>query len=73
MEMEKIEDTPFTAVKYGDNWFLTMGKYRLTEPIDSKEAVMEMAQDTTWMRLLQVIKIMIDESREEQNNTPKQN
>lgn len=63
MEMEKVPNTPFTIVKYNDHWFLTMGKYRLSEPQTDKQTVIESAYDTTWDRLLQVIKIMIDESK----------
>ena len=31
----QIEDTPFTAVKLQEKWFLTMGKYRLTSHINT--------------------------------------
>lgn len=68
VEIKPIEDTPFTAVKAGDKWFLALGKYRLTEPLESEEACIESTQDASWGRIMQVIQIMI-----ETNNTPKPN
>lgn len=67
-----IEDTPFTAVKFDDKWFLTMGKYRLTEPINSEEEVTKEAYSTTWHRIMQIIQIMIDEDRNANKKTEQQ-
>lgn len=57
-----IEDTPFTAIKFDDKWFLTMGKYRLTDPVDTLEGVKEDAQRADWARVMQIMQIMIDEN-----------
>lgn len=62
MEKVEVKDTPFTAIRMDDKWFLTMGKYRLTEPRESLDAVMKDAEDASWWRILQVINIMIQEN-----------
>ena len=61
VEMEGIPDTPFTAVKVDNKWFLTMGKYRLTEPLQSLEECEKGAFDTSWFRIMQIIGIMMEE------------
>lgn len=60
---EKIEinETPFTAIRIENKWFLTMGKYRITEPLTSKEEVLQDANRSDWNRILQVIGVMIEE------------
>lgn len=63
VEREEIKNTPFTAVKFEDKWFLTMGKYRLTDGLASKEDVINEAKDASWFRIMQIIQIMIDEDK----------
>jgi len=61
LEKVPIEDTPFTAIRFENKWFLTMGKYRLTEPVDTLEAVQIDAQRADWYRVMQIINLMIEE------------
>lgn len=63
VEKLKIQDTPFTAVRLDDKWFLTMGKYRLTEPMKTFDEVNEDAHRADWTRVMQIIQIMIDENK----------
>lgn len=70
-----ITDTPFHAVKAPTNeengnpaWFLTMGKYRLSEPMQTLEEVLEDCKNTGWNRLLAIMKIMIIEHDAEKQN-----
>lgn len=65
LEQYPIKDTPFTAVKFEDKWFLTMGKYRLTEKLNSKKECEEAAKDASWIRIMQIIKIVIQEHEAE--------
>jgi hypothetical protein len=65
VEQKEIENTPFMAVRMEDKWFLTLGKYRLTEPLKTEEEVIESAKDATWERIMQVMKIMIIEEKQE--------
>lgn len=63
----KIEDTPFTAVKMGEEqWFLTMGKYRLSENLKSLEECIENSKDASWWRIMAVVNIMIKENETDQ-------
>lgn len=72
-ELINIEDTPFTAVRIENKYFLAMGKYRLTELFDTYEAVTAEIHNITWNRLTQVIAIICMEEieRAKNNNTTK--
>ena len=61
IEIVPIEGTPFTAVRHDDKWFLALGKYRLTEVLKSQEQCIEESKDASWFRIMQIIKLMIEE------------
>lgn len=61
VEYRPIAETPFTAVRVDTKWFLTMGKYRLTEQLDSYEQAEHDAQRADWTRIMQIMQAMIDE------------
>lgn len=66
VEKKEIPETPFTAVRLGDKWFLTMGKYRLTSGLHgSYEEIFDEAMNTSWNRILQIMQIMIEENEQE--------
>lgn len=65
IEKIEIENTPFTAVKYGDKWFLAMGKYRLTKADLTKDEALAEGVNESWWRIMQVVKIMIEEHEKE--------
>lgn len=79
VEQHPIKDTPFSAVKFEDKWFLTLGKYRLTNQLNSKKECETEAKDASWIRIMQVIKIVIQEHETEKElinnlkNTTKNN
>lgn len=66
LEQIKIDNTPFTAIKMDDKWFLALGKYRLTNQLGSLEECKAEAQDASWIRIMQIMKIVIKEHEEEQ-------
>lgn len=70
VQMHAIEDTPFTVVKYDNAWFVTMGKYRLSEPMPTRGMAEEDAKSSSWNRVMQVMQIMIENNN---SNQPKQN
>lgn len=45
VEREHIEGTPFTAVKQNDRWFLTLGKYKVSDEF------MELYELKKWMEM----------------------
>lgn len=63
-EQKEIEGTPFTAIKLGEEWFLTMGKYRLTEPLPTMEECIEASKDASWWRLMAITGVVVRESEE---------
>lgn len=64
LERINLEDTPFTAIKFGNLWYLTMGKYRLTDGTPNKQECLDEVNNTTWNRLLQIMQIMIEADKD---------
>ncbi len=60
---EPIENSPFTIIGIENQWFGSMGKYRITEPMDTKEEVKEEVSKITWDRIVQVILIVTAEPK----------
>lgn len=65
LEQKEIPETPFKAVRMEDKWFLTLGKYRLTEPMQTFEQISDDAHRADWTRIMQIINIMILEHEAE--------
>lgn len=57
---EPIENTPFTLIKKEENYFLTMGDYRITEPTDTKEKTMEKLEKEKWMIIFSIIAVIVE-------------
>lgn len=68
LEIEQIDGTPFTAVRFHNEWHLCMGKYRLSEALETKEQVIEDSKRADWWRIMAIIKIMITEDKNETQN-----
>lgn len=63
IEYIPIEDSPFTAVRKEEEWFLMMGRYRLNNtPFKTLKEVKEDAKDASWHRIMQVVGVMIDQN-----------
>lgn len=56
----EVPNSPFTIIKAEDKFFLAMGKYRLSEPYETKEETEEDAKLMNWGRMMQVMQIMIE-------------
>lgn len=65
VEQFPLSGTPFTVVKIDEHWFLTIGKYRLTNQLGSREEAEAEVNDASWIRMMQIIKIVILEHEEE--------
>ena len=57
-----IPETPFGCLKHGDDYYLTLGKYKLTKALKEESEVLEEATNASWDRVLQVITIAIENS-----------
>lgn len=67
IEYHEIKDTPFTIARQDKDWFVLMGKYRLTQNLQTKEEAIKEARSKSWIRIMQVINIMmIDHDNEKQ-------
>jgi len=62
-----VDDTPFTVAKNNEQWYVLMGKYRLTEALKTKAEATKNAKEMKWMRIMQVIHIMLEDDK----NKPK--
>lgn len=71
VEYIEVKDTPFTVARNDKDWYLLMGKYRLTEALKTKEEAMGAVNTQRWIRIMQVINIMIDDAKDQTrlNNT----
>lgn len=66
---EDVENTPFTIMQIEDDYFATMGKYRLTELHKDKEKLKKELTKITWNRIVQVVSVMIQHENEIKNLT----
>lgn len=73
VEYFPVKDTPFTVAKNGKEWYVLMGKYRLTEAMETKEEAMRDAKGTKWMRIMQVIQIMLTDHESEKTKAEEAN
>lgn len=66
IERIRIDGTPFTATKYGEEWHLMMGRYRLNkEPIKTYADIIEYMEIEKWNIVLMIAAII------EENPSPK--
>lgn len=63
IEVIEIKNTPFTAIKEENKWFITMGKYRLTNQLKSLEECKKAIKKDPWTIIMQVCLIMIKEDK----------
>ena len=54
-ESTHIENTPFTIIRQGNEYFSTIGSHRITEKFLSYEICEQETTKITWDRLVQVI------------------
>jgi hypothetical protein len=77
VEYEQVKGTPFTAVKDGNKWYVLMGKYRLTEAMETKAEAVKDAEEITYFRIMQIFNIMMqdyqDQKKIQKNGTAKNN
>lgn len=54
VENHPLEGTPFVARKIGEQWFLTMGKYKIAEGFSTITEAIEATKDASWDMLMKV-------------------
>lgn len=65
IEQIPLAGTPFTVVRVDEHWFLTIGKYRLTNQLNTRAEAEAEVHDTSWIRIMQVMNIVCKEYHEE--------
>lgn len=69
IEYKPIDGGPFWAAKRDDKWFLLFGKkYRLSNEFNTEEEVIEDSKDTSWYRLIQIMRIIYKEMQIEDHD-----
>lgn len=58
---EALDNTPFILRKVDDKYFLTLGKYRITEPTNTKEETLEKLETEKWGIITQLAMITQEE------------
>lgn len=66
IEVIPIKNTPFNAIKEKDKWFITLGKYRLTEEQESLKACKKAIKKNQWSIIMQLTLIMMKENKIEE-------
>lgn len=66
-----IDGTPFNAVKVQEKWFITLGKYKISENFDTYEEAINDSQNTDWIRIMTIMNIIIMNREEELNQQKK--
>lgn len=68
VQMERVDGTPFTIVKDKDGWNVTVGKYRVNTPFETKQEAIWDAQTMNWDKIMQMITIFIEANNTKLNN-----
>lgn len=65
IKLNEVKNTPFSILEKLENeeyeYYVMLGKYRLSESFKSLEEAMEDAKRTDWERLMQVVGVMVEE------------
>lgn len=62
---KQIPGTPFNIIGANEKWWGTMGKYRLTEQLDTEEDAVMQTTTMTWDRVIQIMQALIEINQEE--------
>ena len=57
---EQIDETPFTVIGTKEGFFGSIGKYRITEPVETAEEVKKELEVISWNRITQIMLILIE-------------
>ena len=60
-----IEGTPFKRLEHKGKLYLALGKYRLSEGLETEEQLKEEIEDASWLRIMQIADIMAKEAIKE--------
>jgi len=63
IERVELAEGSFVAVKKDGGWFLTMGKYQITDEHENLHELEKMVSGINWKFMITIIGVMVEESR----------
>lgn len=57
----KVPNTPFTMVEHEDKFFVTMGKYKLSDDYENLEEAMRLVDEFNWDFILRVLMVVAED------------
>lgn len=60
-QIDSIPGTPFTIIRVDKNYFLALGKYRISEMVDDKDYLIKLITEKDWFTIINVISLMYTE------------
>ena len=73
IEEEQLGETPFTCVKFDEEYFVTLGNYRITEKYKDKQSAINEALNPTWDMMVRVMEIVFMIQRKHEENLKDKN
>ena len=64
VEFKGVKETPFTLAKQNEEWYILLGKYRLSEGYETEKEAEKEAKRVCWNKIMQVISVIITEEKE---------
>lgn len=70
VKREMFDGTPFTGISLngGESWFLTMGKYRVTDDGNTLDELWELVIDRNWELMMNCISAVVTETLKVKEN-----
>jgi len=63
IERKELGGGSFIAIKKDGGWFLTMGKYQITDEHENLHELEKMVSGIDWKLMITIIGVMVEESR----------
>ena len=64
VEFKEVKGTPFTLAKQNEEWYILLGKCRLSEGYGTEKEGEKEAKRVCWNKIMQVISVIITEEKE---------
>ena len=64
VEFKQVKETPFTLAKQNEEWYILLGKYRLSEGYETEKEAEKEAKRVCWNKIMQVMSVIITEEKQ---------
>lgn len=72
IDRDKVPGTPFWIVGTDEGWFLTMGDYKVTTPVESKSIALDKLKTEKWDIIMRMAAIITEKTIDEHGKTLKE-